>query len=159
MKTLEQIQREIGDWAREQFGDNVSKDPASPTYGARLGSLPSLLGMIEELGELVHVTVYRLQGRGFDNLAEARDAKEDAIADTLVFMCDYACREGIDLNAVLDKTWKKVQNRRQASWMADKAKEGPTLQPGERPPSPLTIEQDGHGFGHVAYPGSDMEDL
>jgi hypothetical protein len=43
----------------------------------------------------------------------------------MVFMCDYASREGIDLNAVLHLTWEKVKQRRQATWVADKEKETP----------------------------------
>jgi NTP pyrophosphatase (non-canonical NTP hydrolase) len=123
MKTLQEIQAEIGQWAQEQFGDNRSKDKSSVSYDHILGSLPPLLGMMEELGELARAVARRHQGRGYDNVVEHREAKEDALADMLVFMCDYGYREGIDLNVVLDRVWAKVCKRRQATWVEDKAAE------------------------------------
>lgn len=123
MKSFTDIQGEIGQWAAEQFRDNVSKDPTAKYHGYPLDSIPPLLGMAEELGELCRVVGRRSQGRGYEIDDDAYKAKEDALADLLVFMCDYATREGIVLNEVLDKVWEKVQKRRQATWAADKAKE------------------------------------
>jgi NTP pyrophosphatase (non-canonical NTP hydrolase) len=122
-KTLDQIQREIGEWATEQFGDNVSKDRSSISFNHPLGSIPSLLGIVEEVGELCRAVARRHQGRGYEDIREHREAKEDALADMLVFTCDYANREAIQLNEVLDRVWTKVCKRRQESWAKDKAKE------------------------------------
>lgn len=129
MKTLAEIQKEIGEWAKEQFGPNLSRDDSSPLWNHPLGSLAPLLGMVEEIGELCHAVVYRHQGRGYDNLQEHREAKEDAVADLMVFACDYANREGMDLTAILNKVWDKVSKRRRDKWAADKAKEGTTDEP------------------------------
>lgn len=123
MKTLAQIQQEIGAWAQYQFGPNLSKDDSSPLWNHPLGSLAPLLGIVEEVGELCHAIVYRHQGRGYANVQEHRAAKEDALADLLVFMCDYGNREGIDLTSALNKVWEKVSKRTQANWLADKAAE------------------------------------
>lgn len=123
MKTLAEIQKEIGEWAKEQFGSNLSRDDSSPLWNHPLGSLAPLLGMVEEIGELCHAVVYRHQGRGYDNVQEHREAKEDAVADLMVFACDYANREGMDLTAILNKVWDKVSKRRRDKWAADKAKE------------------------------------
>ena len=123
MKSFSDIQAEIGLWAAEQFKDNVSKDKTAVHYGHPLGSIPAILGMVEELGELSRVVARRIQGRGYEQEAEALAAKQDALADCLVFMCDYATREGIHLNQVLDIVWLKVKLRRQATWVQDKAKE------------------------------------
>lgn len=140
MKDLKQIQQEVGSWAREQFGDNKSKDVESPTFNMPLGSLPAYLGMAEEVGELGHVIVYRHQGRGFANYDEAQAAKKDALADILIFMCDFATRENIDLIEALNETWNKVCKRRQASWLKDKANEVqvPTTEERPTPSTPFT---------------------
>jgi NTP pyrophosphatase (non-canonical NTP hydrolase) len=123
-KSLSQVQREITAWARSQFGDNVSRDDTSAAFGHPLGSLAPLLGMFEELGELAHAVVYRHQGRGYADPAEHRGAKEDALADLMVFACDFAGREGIDLEAVLGEVWERVSKRRRDNWLADKRSEG-----------------------------------
>jgi NTP pyrophosphatase (non-canonical NTP hydrolase) len=122
-KSLSQVQREITAWARSQFGDNVSRDDTSAAFGHPLGSLAPLLGMFEELGELAHAVVYRHQGRGYADPAEHREAKEDALADLMVFACDFAGREGIDLEAVLGEVWERVSKRRRDNWLADKRSE------------------------------------
>jgi NTP pyrophosphatase (non-canonical NTP hydrolase) len=121
MKSLSEIQAEIQEWTK-QFGTNISRDEDSMSYACSLDSLAPLLGMVEEIGELCHVTVYRHQGRGFTP-AEARAAKIDALADLLIFSCDYASREGIDLTSALNETWEKVQHRRRDSWKKDKQAE------------------------------------
>lgn len=105
MKTLADIQQEVGRWAKAQFGPNFSKDPVSPLRGQPLGSLLALLGMGEELGELYRCTARRHQGRGYSDLDEYQGAQEDAVADLLVFLCDYSNREGIDLTTVLNRVW------------------------------------------------------
>lgn len=123
LKTLDQIQHEVGQWASHEFGQNVSRDNENVSFGYPLGSLPSLLGMIEELGELCRAVGRRHQGRGHDNSAAYRAAKEDAVADLLVFLCDFACRENINLTSVLNEVWARVQKRRREHWVQDKARE------------------------------------
>lgn len=135
MKTLEQLQQEIGAWAKLNFGENVSKDSESVSYGSPLGSIPSLLGMQEELGELSRVVCRLHQGRYKGTKLEAYTAMADALADLLVFGCDFSSREGINLLMVLNLVWEKVQKRSQKTWHEDKGKETP-------------IVLDGHGFGH-----------
>lgn len=124
MKSIDFIQREVGEWAKSQFGDNVSQDVGHPSYQKPIGSLAPLMGVMEELGELCRVMCRRAQGRGYDDSAEAYEAKVDAVGDLLVFLSDFCFREGIDLQEALDKTWAKVCHRRQATWATDKAKEG-----------------------------------
>lgn len=122
-KSIPEIQAEIRVWADGQFGKNVSKDDSAPSFGSPLGSIPSLMGVAEELGELFHAVAYRHQGRGYTNLGEHRAAKEDAVGDLMIYLLDYCGREGIELEAVVDRTWAKVCKRRQATWLEDKAKE------------------------------------
>lgn len=115
---LRRIQNEVGEWAAAQFGANVSK-----WTGQTLGSLLPLLGMLEEVGELCHVTGYRHSGRGFTTEEEYQAAIKDGLADLFVFACDYAEREGIKLDEGLQEVWEKVKLRRQSKWLEDKAKE------------------------------------
>jgi NTP pyrophosphatase (non-canonical NTP hydrolase) len=172
--TFQQIQAEIGRWSTENFGNNVSKDETSVNFGHPLGSLPSLLGMQEELGELARAVARRHQGRGYDDPKDHRNAKEDALSDLLVFMCDYATREGIDLMVVLNRVWQKVKLRRQKSWAADKAREEAEAEAakkakkadaeaagrkvaemvekaliGQQTESTEPVAYDNHGFGHA----------
>lgn len=122
MKSLKTIQTEIGEWAKIQFGDNISKDKSHPTCGMPLGSLAPLLGMGEEYGELLHPILYRLQGRGCEG-EEGRVMIKDALADLMVFMCDFASRESIDLEATLNTVWEKVSKRTREKWIQDKQNE------------------------------------
>ncbi len=117
---LTEVQKEIGEWAT-QFGDNESKDPRYD--GVALKSLPPLLGIMEEVGELVAPIVKRHQGRGFEDVEEYTAQVRDSLADLLIFACDFANREGIDLAEVLEATWAIVRNRKQKTWIEDKAKE------------------------------------
>lgn len=122
MKSLQQIQQEIRAWAT-QFGDNVSQDVTSVSCGAKLGAIPPHLGMMEELGELSRYVGRRHQGRGYPNYDEWKAGIEDALADMLIFMCDFANRTNVDLQTVLNTVWAKVSQRRREQWAADKAKE------------------------------------
>lgn len=90
---------------------------------AKLQSLPPFLGMMEELGEIAAPVLKRHQGRGFSDEREYHAAVYDGIADLMIFLCDFANREGIDLTEALNKTWRKVQSRNQSTWQADKDKE------------------------------------
>lgn len=129
-KSLEQIQQEIGEWAFEQFGYNPNRSEGHPGFGQSMGSLPPLLGMGEEVGEINHAYVYRLQGRGeYGDLEKYVHDIKDGLADLLVFACDFANRisvetgEPIILQEVLNQTWEKVSARRRTTWNADKAAE------------------------------------
>lgn len=112
MKDLQQIQREIGEWSRKQFGNNISHMTGDPRY-----SQNALTGIVEEVGELNHVTICAHQGRrGYEQTREGREKykadRDDALADILIFMCDYAEREGTDLLTLLNQTWDKVVSKR-----------------------------------------------
>jgi len=107
VKDLSQIQSEIGEWSRRNFGEQTSK-----VTGQVLGSLAPLLGAAEEVGELMHVVLKRHQGiRGYDDDAKYIRERDDAIADILVYLCDFSCREGVDIAKALDETWAGVQRR------------------------------------------------
>lgn len=108
MKELQELQREIGEWSQQQFGDNVSK-----WTGQKMFSQNALTGLVEEVGELNHVTICRHQGRrGYNERQKYEKDRNDAVADIMIFLCDYAQREGIDLLKVLNDTWNKVVSKR-----------------------------------------------
>lgn len=121
-KSLRQIQREIAEWSNRNFKDNTSKHSGQKMY-----STNALLGIVEEVGELSHCVLKRHQGiRGFDSTDYYIAHRDDAVADLLVYLCDFADREGIDLQSCLNQVWAKVQKR---DWEknpqnADKVAEG-----------------------------------
>jgi NTP pyrophosphatase (non-canonical NTP hydrolase) len=113
-KSLPEIQDEVAGWSLVNFGDQISK-----ATGQVMGSLNPLHGMMEEMGELVRCHLKRDQGiRGFDNPEKFATKRNDALADILIFMCDYASREGVDLLTVLNDTWNRVVSKR--DWKTNK---------------------------------------
>lgn len=66
---LKQIQAEVGAWSRRNFPNNQPYHP--------------LLGAIEEVEEY------------FD--AEDKPALEDALADSMIYLCDYCERSGLEM--------------------------------------------------------------
>lgn len=111
--SLREIQAQIREWADRNFKNNTSK-----ATGAELGSIGPLLGIGEENGELCHVVLKRHQGiRGYDDDTKYKTERDDALADILVYLCDFAGREEVDLQDILNKVWAKV---RQRDWQKNK---------------------------------------
>lgn len=113
-KSLREIQKEVGEWSVKTFGsESVSK-----FTGQKLYSQNALTGLVEEVGELNHVTICMHQGRrGYDpttpaGLEQYVIDRNDAVADILIFLCDYAHREGIDLQKLLNDTWTEIVRHR-----------------------------------------------
>lgn len=82
-RTLNELQTAVGDWSKNNFGNQQSK--AEPALV--LGSLAPLLGVGEEIGELAEST--RVEDQ------------QDALSDIVIYLCDYAVREGFDLSQVM----------------------------------------------------------
>lgn len=92
---LRELQDEVGEWSHDNFGDQPSHRP--------------LLGIGEEVGELNHAHLKREQGiRGKQDY---REAQIDAVADIVIYLCDYCRLEGIDLADAVAKTWAQVSKR------------------------------------------------
>lgn len=83
MSKLQAIQTEVGEWSEENFG---SEQP--PTY--------PLGGAGEEMGELMHSVLKRLQGIRLDDDDVGVEAEIDAVGDIGVYLLDYLYREGIE---------------------------------------------------------------
>ena len=95
------LQREVQAWSSRNFPD---AEPIHP-----------LLGMQEELGEISHAYLKRIQGiRGTPE--EHTAAIEDGVADLTVFIADFCWRNGISYQAVVGRTWAKVRER---DWQSD----------------------------------------
>lgn len=132
--SLTRIQNEIKEWTK-QFGDNVSHNRQAIHFGQVLGSIPAFFGIVSELGELANEDVYAMQGRDKLSPQERYRKRRDAVADLLIFLCDYCNREDINLLEALQETWETVSKRRKDTWMEDKAGEEatapPVIPPGE----------------------------
>lgn len=96
------IQRQLRPWQAHNFPGRPSWQP--------------LLGAVEELGELAHSFLKREQDiRG---TADEHAAKiKDAVADTIIFLCDFANAEGFSVDEVLVETWLEVRER---NWREDR---------------------------------------
>ena len=94
MKNFKEIQQLITEWSQKNFGDQVHS-----VSGVTMGSLNPLLGMGEEIGELG--LTYISESLGTEQDLEDR---KDALADILIYMCDYAGREHVTLQFDLEKS-------------------------------------------------------
>ena len=93
---MNRIQREQKEWSERNFGPHPAWHP--------------LLGLVEEVGELSHAYLKREQGiRGTKE--EHDEAIRDAVADAIIFLCDFCTCEGIDLECQVSATWEQVKKR------------------------------------------------
>lgn len=88
------IQTEQKLWASKNFGNK-------PSY-------QSLLGVMEEAGELAHAHLkaeQQIRNQDYDA------KKQDAIGDIMIYLMDYCNREGYDLQDIITQTWSEVCKR------------------------------------------------
>lgn len=102
--TLETLQNEQREWADKNF----------PTKHE--GGYHSLLGVMEELGELAHAHLKGLQGIRHTP-AEIVNMKRDAVGDIVIFLADYCTRNDIDFHTAVWATWDQVKQR---NWTKNK---------------------------------------
>jgi NTP pyrophosphatase (non-canonical NTP hydrolase) len=101
MLTFKQLQEEQRPWVLKNFG----------------GGRPhhSLLGAMEELGELAHAHLKAEQGiRG--SREEHLEKAKDAVADVIIYLADYCSEMEFDLQDIVESTWAEVKTR---DWIAD----------------------------------------
>lgn len=104
MKPLQILQAEIGQWSRENFGDQTSK-----ATGEVLGPCAPALGVLEELGEYCHCVLKHHQGiRGFDVEAKFIEESNDAIADMSIYRADL-CERADDEYELTDATRDQLE--------------------------------------------------
>lgn len=93
MSELQTIQQEVGEWSEENFG---SEQPATYPLG----------GAGEEMGELMHSVLKRLQGIRLDDEDVGVEAEIDAVGDIGVYLLDYLYRAGVEFE--IDGTIKEA---------------------------------------------------
>lgn len=80
----------------------------------------SLLGAVEELGELSHHYLKMKQGiRGDEQMH--RDEIADAVADCVIYLAGVCTYLDIDYGALVEDTWKRVEAR---DWINDPERGG-----------------------------------
>lgn len=92
---LKRLQEEVKVWRGKNFGEQPS--------------WISLLGAVEELGELAHAHVKEVQGirMSEDHIENAKDA----VGDIVIYLADYCGERGFDFEEVVKKTWEQVKKR------------------------------------------------
>ena len=99
MKALNRIQEEHRVWTDYNF-------PDAPDYH-------SLIGAMEEMGELCHAWLKREQGiRGNGHEEKARDA----IGDIILYLLHFCSRNGWQMSDIIQETWDGVKVR---DWKAN----------------------------------------
>lgn len=76
---LQNLKEKVAAWSHKNFGDQQSKYDST----MNLKHLAPLMGIGEEIGELYQ--------------AESDTDVEDAIADIVIYLCDFCARFGIDI--------------------------------------------------------------
>lgn len=79
MSLFETLQREVGEWSQENFGDQPDHYP--------------FIGTGEEAGELAD---------DVDFESEPNEEELDAVGDILVYIADFAARRGLDYQAAYE---------------------------------------------------------
>lgn len=105
-KTLSDYQREIGQWSFKNFGEPKIQF----LIGSRAMSVGTLLGVMEEIGEVCHGVLKMSQGiRGTEgkHMEEIRDG----IGDALIYLLDFCAQNGLSAQVILEETWEKVRQR------------------------------------------------
>ena len=92
---LKKLQKEHKVWLDHNFG-------GQPSYH-------SLLGVVEEVGELSHAHLKNEQGirTNEDHIALAKDA----IADIVIFLASYCNSREFDFEEIIQSTWNEVKKR------------------------------------------------
>jgi len=93
---LKILQAEVYKWAHYNFPTN--RKPHK-----------SLLGVMEELGELAHAQLKEEQNIRI-NENHIENAK-DAIGDIIIFLADYCGDKNFDLDKIITDVWSEVKKR------------------------------------------------
>lgn len=96
MNSLDSIQLEQEEWTKKNFPNKLPHHP--------------LLGMAEELGELMHAHLKGEQGIRHTP-DEIFSMKVDAIGDLVIYLLDYCNQQHIMLSLAIEQTWCSVKQR------------------------------------------------
>jgi NTP pyrophosphatase (non-canonical NTP hydrolase) len=106
LPSVRELQREVGIWANLNF----------PTDDSTI----SVLGLVEEVGEVCRAILKREQGiRGTEE--EWTEKIREEMGDVFIKLCHVAELEGVDLQSIIESRWSEVSQR---NWLEDKAGHG-----------------------------------
>lgn len=92
---LDELQKTMHMWRRHNFPEADAEQ--------------QFMGMVEELGELAHSRLKRIQNiRGEENLVEQ---EIDAIGDLLIYAFGYCSYRSLSLGYCLQYAWEQVRDR------------------------------------------------
>jgi len=97
MGDIQDLQVEHETWVTHNFQNQPSYQP--------------LLGIGEEVGELMHAHLKAEQGIRKLKPKVALQLKEDALGDIFIYMMSYANAEGLDLESCISRAWSEVKAR------------------------------------------------
>ena len=92
-----ELQNQVKEWGLYNFPDSEEWMP--------------LVGAVEEIGELCHAHLKEKQKIRLQDFGDFREAKEDAIGDTIIFLTDYCNRNNLNLEHCIKVAWNIVSAR------------------------------------------------
>lgn len=96
MIDFRKLQNEADEWQRRNFPNS--------------SALETILGVVEEVGELVHTILKSRQGIRY-NEVEARYKMRDAVGDIVMYLINFCNYMGWDFAEVVEETWEQVKDR------------------------------------------------
>jgi NTP pyrophosphatase (non-canonical NTP hydrolase) len=98
--TIREIQQAHASWAFRNFGRECTNER----------SKSSILGVVEEVGELAHSVLK--QEQGIRGTKEEHDAAiQDAVGDIVIFLSDFCTRRKLDFEVCVERAWNEVKDR------------------------------------------------
>lgn len=99
---LSAIQTEQDQWMNYNFPETTS--------------IQQLLGVVEEVGELSHFVLKRMQGiregvDNYNNINSIEDHIKDAIGDITIYLMGFCNQRNYDYFEIIKETWDKVKQR------------------------------------------------
>ena len=122
-KTLSDIQKELGEWATTNFGKRRTEELRLIGMSEEIGELVTqvlemvvpVLHLVRENGVLSHS--HLKEKCGIRGTPEQHQAKaRDAIGDIFLFMADYCNLRGWSVEEIIQTTWDEVKQR---NWIDD----------------------------------------
>lgn len=118
---IDRFQMAVREWSLRNFGEGDSRgfgpvSGVSEEMGELAETLVASLNVVGAIGRLHHAHLKGHQGIRHTP-EEILDKKMDAIGDILVYLADYASREGISLYDCIGRAWGEVRAR---DWVANK---------------------------------------
>ena len=89
---LRRLQDEVGEWSRENFGEEQP-------------DIYPLMGAVEEVGELHHSVLKQLQGIRLEEEDVGEEAELDAVGDIIVYLADFCERRDLSLAEAVELAW------------------------------------------------------